>query len=86
MTHMRTAPDNGRRLTIVTVASLLQGDDRLVTIALLLRLPRLPLLPLQVPWSQMATVVAHLFMGSLLFIRARATDLTSSKAIYKCYM
>jgi homogentisate phytyltransferase / homogentisate geranylgeranyltransferase len=40
----------------------------------------------QVQWSQVATVVAHLFMGALLFVRARATDLTSSKSIYSCYM
>jgi hypothetical protein len=40
----------------------------------------------QVQWSQVATVAAHLFMGALLFVRARATDLTSSKSIYSCYM
>ncbi len=40
----------------------------------------------QVAWSKWATVAAHVFMGGLLFVRARATDLTSSKAIYKCYM
>lgn len=39
-----------------------------------------------VAWSKYATVAAHVFMGGLLLVRAKATDLTSSKAIYKCYM
>lgn len=40
----------------------------------------------QVAWSKVSTVAVHLAMGVLLFVRARVTDLTSSKAIYKCYM
>lgn len=39
-----------------------------------------------VAWSKVSTVAVHLAMGVLLFVRARVTDLTSSKAIYKCYM
>lgn len=37
-------------------------------------------------WSKVATVSAHAFLGYMLFQRARRTDLTSSKAIYSCYM
>ncbi len=29
---------------------------------------------------------AHAFLGCMLLQRARRTDLTSSKAIYSCYM
>ena len=40
----------------------------------------------QVWWSKVSTVVAHAFMGALLYWRARRTDLENSKAIYDCYM
>ena len=40
----------------------------------------------QVVWSRAATVVAHALMAGLLLLRARATDLSDSKAIYSCYM
>lgn len=40
----------------------------------------------QVWWSRVATVVTHIIMGVLLYLRAKKTDLTSSKAIYDCYM
>ncbi|KAK9915128.1 hypothetical protein WJX75_005043 [Coccomyxa subellipsoidea] len=40
----------------------------------------------QVMWSKAITVAAHTLMGLLLFWRAKQTDLSSSSAIYKCYM
>ena len=40
----------------------------------------------QVWWSRAATVCLHAALGAALFRRARATDLTSSSAITRCYM
>lgn len=41
---------------------------------------------LQVLWSRISTVAAHLILGSLLLRKAQATNLDDSKQIYNCYM
>ena len=41
---------------------------------------------MQVWWSRAATVGLHAALGAALYRRARATDLTSSAAIARCYM
>jgi homogentisate phytyltransferase / homogentisate geranylgeranyltransferase len=41
---------------------------------------------MQVVWSRVSTVAAHAFMGVLLLLRARATDLSQPKSIAACYM
>ena len=37
-------------------------------------------------WSKAVTMGGHGLLGLLLFQRALKTDLTQSKALYKCYM